>query len=334
MAIKLSENDLLEKLGRIAKAATRPPRAGSQLRLGIGDDAAVFRPSPGSETVLTCDWFLEGIHFLREAHPPDSIGWKCLARALSDLAAMGATPKCFLLSLAIPPSCTGPWLDGFLNGLRRASRKFHCPLAGGDTTRHERVLLNLTAVGELPAATAVLRSGARVGDYIYVSGRLGEAELGLRLLRKGQRQLSGHINPCLRKHLYPQPRLKLGQRLRERNVATSMMDLSDGLSTDLNRLCAASLVGARLEMGRIPVPHGSDDRIKASNLLNFALHGGDDYELLFTVPRKKANRLPASFEGVTLTRIGEITSGRSIQVTLPDGRKEFLLPAGWDPFRK
>ena len=334
MAIKLSENDLLEKLGRIAKAATRPPRTGSQLRLGIGDDAAVFRPSPGSETVLTCDWFLEGMHFLREAHPPDSVGWKCLARALSDLAAMGAIPKCFLLSLALPPSCTGPWLDGFLNGLRRASRKLHCPLVGGDTTRHERVLLNLTVVGELPAGTAVLRSGARVGDYIYVSGRLGEAELGLRLLRKGQTHLAGRINPGLRKHLYPQPRLKLGHWLRERNLATSMMDLSDGLSTDLNRLCAASLVGARLELARIPVIGGLGDQIKGLSLLNLALHGGDDYELLFTVSRKKANRLPGSFEGVALTRIGEITSGERIQIALPDGRKKLLLPGGWDPFRK
>lgn len=176
-------------LHRIAGAAKRPPHSlrADSVTLGIGDDAALFRSKPRHETILTCDWFLEGTHFLRDIHPPDAIGWKCLARALSDIAAMGGAPRCFLLSLALPASHTGAWLDEFLGGLRRASRKFACVLAGGDTTRRKEILINVTVVGEIRSARAVLRSGARPGDTIFVSGRLGEAEMGLRILKESKK---------------------------------------------------------------------------------------------------------------------------------------------------
>src|SRR6267142_1311442 len=190
--------------------------AGQSVTLGIGDDAALFRPKPGHETILTCDWFLEGTHFLREKHPPDAVGWKSLARALSDVAAMGGVPRCFLLSLALPESHTGRWLDAFLGGLRRASRKFNCTLAGGDTTRRREILINITIVGEIRRARAVLRSGARAGDILYVTGRLGEAELGLRMRSSfGQVRPS---NPILKRHLYPEPRLAVGQWLAEKRL--------------------------------------------------------------------------------------------------------------------
>src|SRR5467141_423548 len=153
-------------------------KAGQSIALGIGDDASLFRPKPGHETILTCDWFLEGTHFLRQQHPPDAVGWKCLTRAVSDVAAMGGMPRCFLLSLALPETHAGRWLDLFLGGLRRASRKFQCVLTGRDTTRRNEILINVTVVGEVPAGRAVLRSRANMGDIIYVSGRLGEAELG------------------------------------------------------------------------------------------------------------------------------------------------------------
>src|SRR4029077_13411976 len=179
------ENSILAKISHHSRSS-RNLSGKPSVSLGIGDDAALFRPKPGHESIFTCDWFLEGTHFLRHKHPPDSIGWKCLARAVSDIAAMGGIPRCFLLSLALPGTHTGRWLDLFLGGLRRASGKFHCALAGGDTTRRKEILINVTVVGEVRTAHGVLRSGARPGDTLYVSGHLGGAELGLRVLLRGK----------------------------------------------------------------------------------------------------------------------------------------------------
>jgi len=301
--------------------------------MGIGDDAALWSPTSGLETILTCDWFLEGTHFLRDKHPADAVGWKCLARAASDVAAMGGVPRCFLLSLALPATHTGAWLDQFLRGLLRASTRFACVLAGGDTTRGREILINVTVIGEVRPGNAVLRSGARPGDVICVSGRLGEAELGLRLSR-GKKGLLRSRDPLLRKHLYPEPRLALGRWLSEKRVASAMMDLSDGLSADLPRLCAASGVGARIEATRIPIvqmPKGGRMRVRDS--LDLALHGGDDYELLFTVPRTSRKRLPCDFRGIPLTAIGEITKGRTVALLEKAGYELPLPNGGWDSFR-
>ena len=303
-----------------------------KVRLGIGDDAAIFRPTAGHETLLTCDWLLEGVHFLREKHPANSVGWKCLARAVSDIAAMGGVPRCFLLSLALPTSHTGRWLGELLEGLRRASRRFHCVLAGGDTTHRNEMLINVMVVGEAQTGCAGLRSGARPGDLVYVSGRLGEAELGLQLLKRSLHRASSK-DPYMKKHLYPEPRLALGQWLVKKQLASAMMDLSDGLSSDLSRLCAASAVGARLEASRIPVARASNSaRGDEASALRLALHGGDDYELLFTVPRKRANSLPRSFRGLPLAKIGIITSGKKMVLVNENGREQRLDPGGWDPF--
>jgi thiamine-monophosphate kinase len=326
------ENQLL---GRIAQAfAGKRGRGDHALRLGIGDDAALYVPRSGYESILTCDWFLEGTHFLRKQHPADAIGWKCLARAVSDVAAMGGVPQCFLLSLALPSSYMGRWLDQFLGGLQRASRRFGCALAGGDTTRQERILINVSIVGEVRAGRAILRSGARPGDLIYVSGRLGEAELGLRLLQAGKTK-TGNSKAWLRKHLYPEPRLRLGRWLAENRIATAMMDLSDGLSSDLPRLCAASGAGARIEETSLPIvklparfARGGVDPLK------LALNGGDDYELLFTVPKGKARLVPGSLEGVRLTKIGEVTREKKITLAQVSGLSRLLIPSGWDPFRR
>ena len=271
---------------------------------------------------------------MREKHPPDAVGWKCLARALSDVAAMGGTPRCFLLSLALPETHTGRWLDLFLGGLRRASRKFQCALAGGDTTRRNEILINVTVVGEVRTRLAVRRSGARTGDTVYVSGRLGEAELGLRILQRSKGAPSKK-NLLTKKHFYPEPRLALGQWLAKQGLATAMMDLSDGLSSDLSRLCAASAVGAQLESSKIPRVRVLDVTFKQGNdPLHLALHGGDDYELLFTVPPRKAKLLPNSFPGVRLTAIGRITRKRELLLLDENGRVSQFTPRGWDPFRK
>src|SRR5438445_13202785 len=244
-----NEDSILRKVSDNSRSS--PWNTRQSVALGIGDDAALFRPKPGHETILTCDWFLEGTHFFREKHPPDAVGWKCLARAVSDVAAMGGTPRCFLLSLALPETHTGRWLDLFLAGLRRAGRKFRGALAGGDTTRGNELLVNVTVVGEMPAGRALLRSKADAGDIVYVSGRLGEAELGLRILQRSK-GMPSMKKPLTKKHLYPEPRLALGQWLVNKGLATAMLDLSDGLSSDLSRLCAASGVGAQLESSKIP----------------------------------------------------------------------------------
>jgi thiamine-monophosphate kinase len=327
-----TEELLLKKISRSAGPGKQSPRFHA-LSLGIGDDAALFRARPGHETILTCDWFLEGTHFLRDKHPPDSVGWKCLARAVSDVAAMGGVPRYFLLSLALPDALTGRWLSLFLGGLRRASRKFGCVLVGGDTTQRDDVLINVTAVGEVPPGQAVRRSGAKCGDLIYVSGRLGEAEMGLQALRrsKGSRRTA---NAYMKKHLYPEPRLELGQWLAKKGLATAMMDLSDGLSSDLPRLCTASGVGGEVEAARLPVPQLSNaDRKRGIDPLHLALNGGDDYELLFTAKPNKLKLLPRVFHGVTLTPIGTMTEKPELLLLERKGRRCRLVPGGWDPFR-
>jgi thiamine-monophosphate kinase len=327
-----NEDSILRRIAGAAKSPARELR-GSAVTLGIGDDAALFRPKPGHETILTCDWFLEGTHFLRDKHPADAVGWKCLARAVSDVAAMGGAPRCFLLSLALPASHTGSWLDEFLGGLRRASRKFACVLAGGDTTRRKKILIHVTVVGEIRSGRAVLRSGARPGDTIFVSGRLGEAELGLRILKHSQK-IAIPGKPLTRKHLYPEPRIRLGQWLAKNRLANSMMDLSDGLSSDLARLCAASATGARIDAPRLPtVRLLSSPRRPSVHPTLLALHGGDDYELLFTVPPRKARKVPRYFEGLRLTAVGEITSKRGVRVLTESGQEHALREGGWDPFR-
>lgn len=319
-------------LRQIEEFAFRTRSRNSGLRLGIGDDAALFKGTSGVDQILTCDWFLEGTHFLRDKHPADAVGWKCLARAVSDVAAMGGVPRCFLLSLALPTSHTGIWLDQFLGGLRRAAKRFRCVLAGGDTTRRQDILINVTVVGEVRTGEAILRSGTHPGDVLFASGRLGEADLGLQLIRESK-QLARSRNPILRKHLYPEPRLALGHWLSEKRLASAMMDLSDGLSTDLARLCAASGVGARVESVKIPTVR-VPKRGRGGELhpLDLALHGGDDYELLFTVPRRKLKHLPRSYKGTRLTAIGEITKKKTVLLVDAAGREAPLPNLGWDPF--
>jgi thiamine-monophosphate kinase len=323
MTKELNEDAVVARIARQLSFAKSKAMA-----VGLGDDAALWTPASGHEVVLTCDWFLEGSHFLRHKHPADAVGWKCLARAVSDIAAMGGTPRCFLLGLALPGPLTGKWLDEFLGGLQRASHALHCELAGGDTTRHAQVLISITIIGEVRKGTAVLRGGAQPGDLIFVSGKLGEAQLGLRELRK-RRGLATASNVALRKHLYPEPRLALGRWLAEKRLATAMMDLSDGLSTDLPRLCAASGVGAFVEPDSLP----RTLLRPAAEGKTLALHGGDDYELLFTVSCKNVRRVPESFHGLPLTGIGGITKKKTLSL-VSEGSVTPLPSGGWDPFRK
>ncbi len=322
-----NETQLIERIRR------RLPARSRALRIGIGDDAAVLEPPRGAEWVLTCDAFLENVHFLAAAHPPQAVGYKALARAASDIAAMGAAPKFFLLSLALPTHRVGDWLDDFLRGMARAARRFGLVLAGGDTAKYPTVAINITVIGEAPHGRAVLRSGARPGDVLCVSGRLGAAQLGLELFLRGLHR-ERRWRALLQTHLYPPLRLALGQQLARHGIASAMIDTSDGLSTDLAHVCGASGVGARVLAGRIPavrVPEGL--RARSFDAFELALHGGEDYELLFTVPRRRLKKLPRSFRGVRITPIGEIVRGRSIVLVGEDGRESPLTPRGWDHFR-
>jgi thiamine-monophosphate kinase len=329
-----SESQLIELIRkRFLSSGIKQMRKGG-LRVGIGDDAAVLRSASGSEWVITTDAFLENVHFIRNIHEPFAVGYKALARATSDIAAMGARPRYFFLTLGLPESCTGEWFNGFTKGMARAAREFGLVLAGGDTTKYPEVIITLTILGESKKERAILRSGAKPGDLLCVSGRLGEAELGLRVIQ--QKAWNQKRWPKLvKKHFYPQPRLALGEWLASHRYASSMIDTSDGLSTDLNHVCKASGVGARVWAEKIPAvelpPELSSLKLSA---LNLALHGGEDYELLFTVPKKFSRRLPREIENVPVTVIGEITREKTVLLIETDGSAKPLKPLGWDPFRK
>jgi len=322
------EDELIERVRR------RLPSAGSGLSIGIGDDAAVLRPGAGMEWVVTTDAFFENVHFLRNVHSPKAVGYKALARATSDIAAMGARTRYFFLTVGLPDACTGAWLDDFLDGMARAARRFGLILAGGDTTKYPLVVASLTVMGEIDRGKAILRSGARPGDLLCVSGRLGEAELGLRLIhRKLHKQK--RWTRLLKKHFYPEPRLALGEWLVAHRCATSMIDTSDGLSTDLGHICKASKVGAVVWAPKIPVVRIPPELHRLGlDPLNLALDGGEDYELLFTVPKKFSNSLPRRVQGVPVTVIGEITREKRVILVRSDGSRTPLQPKGWDPFHK
>jgi thiamine-monophosphate kinase len=319
------------------------PSASSRLRLrgvslGIGDDAAVLAPTGRAEWVLSCDAFLEGVHFLANSHPPKSVGCKSLTRAASDLVAMGAKPRYFLLALALPAFRTSAWFDGFLRGMARAARTLGMRLIGGDTTKSQSISISITVLGEIARGRALTRSGAKPGDIIYVSGRLGRAQLGLELVLNNFARRR-EFRKLLRPHLYPEIRVKLGEWLAQKRIASAMMDISDGLSTDLGRLCKASRVGARIESQNLPcvtIPSNAARALKKLKFdpLEMALHGGDDYELLFTVRPDDVKRLRRAPGFSELSAIGEITRDRKILLLGSDGSSTTLAARGWDSFRE
>lgn len=332
-----SEDRLVRRIARALRLGGGR-KSSAELRLGMGDDAAIIAPHSKRDWVLSCDAFLEGVHFLTRADPPDSVGYKSLVRATSDLAAMGAIPRFFLLTLALPDRCTGEWLDQFLAGMGRASRLLQIQAIGGDTTRYTKVSISITVIGEIASGNGTSRSGAHPGDLIYVTGRLGGAALGIELIHRGFGRIK-RFRKLLESHFYPGIRLELGAWLAHHRIASSMMDISDGLSTDLSRLCAASRVGACISAALIPrvrFPSPESRRLESLRIdpLHLALHGGDDYELLFTVPRELAPRLRRAPECSEITQIGEITPGNKISLEDSDGRVRELKPRGWDPFRK
>jgi thiamine-monophosphate kinase len=299
--------------------------------LGIGDDAALVAVSPGRELILTTDMSIEGVHFTFNLHPPRAVGHRALARSLSDIAAMGGTPRYALISLAASRQAGRAWLEGFFYGLFALARRFAVAVIGGDTAVVDGpCAVDVMVAGEVSRGRALRRSGAQPGDRIFVSGRLGMAALGLRLLPSRTRIRTPVERAALRAHLFPQPQCALGRFLSEHRLANAMMDLSDGLSIDLRRLCDASGVGARLFADRIPAPPIAG----AEDTLSLALHGGEDYQLLFTVTAAKASKIPRHLGKIPLHCIGEIRASRGICLITPDGRTLPFEIHGYDHFSK
>ncbi len=316
----LPEKSLIRGIRRAVRTS------GGSIRVGIGDDCAVLRPPAGHEILVTTDFTLEGIHFRREWHSPEVVGWRCLTRGLSDIAAMGGKPLAVFLSLALPGKLPQKWVDGFMRGLLALAREFDVSLAGGDTAQSPlAVLADIVVLGTVPKGTAVLRSGAKPGDCVYVTGELGGGSAALKEFFAGR-------NPRARdfpRHFHPVPRLAVGDFLRARAIATAMIDLSDGLSTDLGHICDESGVGAEIVANDIPRARVGRRRERVD--LKLALHGGEDYELLFTAPSRR--RVPASIGGVPVTAIGRITRARRIVLRQSTGGSEPLKPHGWEHFR-
>ena len=286
--------------------------------LGIGDDCAVIRIPHGHEALVTTDFSLEDVHFRKAWHPADSVGYRCLARGLSDIAAMGGIPTAAFLSLALPHDLPQGWIIKFVRGLLRLADRYQVLLAGGDTSESQSTILaDIVVLGSVPAGTAVLRSGARPGDLLYVSGTLGTSAAALEELRQGKR-----LRPGSRpKHFYPEPRVAVGRYLREKKLATSMIDISDGLSTDLGHICEESKTGAIVYSNSLPM---------LGDQIDFALHGGEEYELLFTA--RPDRHVPKQIAGVPIILIGEIISGKQMKLAKSDGTTEILKPGGWQHF--
>jgi thiamine-monophosphate kinase len=297
--------------------------------LGIGDDAALVEVAPGQELILTTDMSIEDVHFTLRLHPPQAVGHRALARSLSDIAAMGGTPRYALISLALSKHTSRAWIEGFFQGLLALARRFGVAVIGGDTAvARGPTAIDAIVAGEISRGRALRRSGARPGDQIFVSGRLGLAALGLRLLQSPSGRRKHTAAAAIRAHLFPQPQCALGQFLSEHALASALMDLSDGLSIDLKRLCDASGVGACLLADRIPAPPLPD----AADALALALDGGEDYQLLFTVPPAKRPQVPPRFGKIPLHCIGEIQAPRRLHLLTPDGRTRPLKPHGYDHF--
>ncbi|HEV7213540.1 MAG TPA: thiamine-phosphate kinase, partial [Chloroflexota bacterium] len=315
-----AELDLLRQIRRRA-------RSGTAVALGIGDDCALLRARPGEQIAVTTDLSIDGRHFRLNWHPPESVGHRTLARGLSDLAAMGARPLAAFLSLGLPPRLVRPgrggasWMSRFYDGLLSLADESGVSLAGGDLAESSVALADIVLVGAVPRGKALLRSGAHPGDAIYVTGPLGASATGLARMAERARAFDPTARlrippswaPLLQPHLFPQPRLRQGSWLRVHRAATAAIDLSDGVSTDLAHICEESGVAAEVDAAAIPLGLGAT--------IDQALHGGEDYELLFTVAPSR--RIPAQIAGVPVTRIGRIIRKRAgrpnIALLTPDG---------------
>ncbi|WP_072394462.1 thiamine-phosphate kinase [Hyphomicrobium sp. CS1GBMeth3] len=315
-----------------------PLAAGFAGALGLKDDCAVLSPPPGEDLVLTTDAVAAGVHFFADDGPAD-IAWKAVAVNVSDLVAKGARPVAYLLSLSFPDRPKQSWLDGFARGLAEAQAAFGIALAGGDTDRRPGPLsATVTAIGAVPHGCAVRRTTARPGDVLFVSGTLGDSALGLRLrLQPGWASDLGlevaGVEALISRYLRPEPRLALAPHLLA--FATAAMDVSDGLIKDCGRMARASGIGAHIDARTLPLSfafRAAFDRQPA--LLEVALTGGDDYEVLAAVPPANAVdfRRAAAESGISVTAVGRLSDGAGVSIVGSDGKPLEVASTGWDHF--
>lgn len=319
-----------------------PQKRFSTLRLGIGDDCAILSPRSVDEVIVTTDLSLENVHFRRDWHSPEAIGHRCLARGLSDIASMGGRPMAIFLSLAVPAELTRSrqgkhsWLDRFYKGLMALAEQADVPLAGGDLAQNPTVAADIVLLGSTPKKKALLRSGAKPGDNIYVTGALGGSASELLFLSQQPKRYVKAAPSAAHPHLFPQPRLAVGQTILKKK-ATAAIDISDGLSTDLMHLCEESGVRARIEASQLPIhalAHEAGKRLGAS-AMDLALSGGEDYELLFTAPPN--TRIPSEIASVPIHCIGRVErKGNKVPgITLVrNGEETPILAKGWQHFSR
>lgn len=315
---------------RIARIAGRTARTTGSVRLGIGDDAALLHGVPGFDTVVSTDLLVEGVHFQVDWTTPELLGRKAVAVALSDLAAMGALPRAVFLSLAVPDRLDDEYFDAFYTGAVGYAHRFGATIAGGDLSSSPGPLvIDAVVTGEVEENRALRRSGAQPGDLLFVSGGLGSATAGLRQLLAGTRldtATTGMDLDAIRTLLAPTPRVELGRALVLTGAATAAIDLSDGLSSDLRHVCRASSVGAIVEASLLPTQHSLED----------ALHGGEQYELLFACPPVLVDRIALVSHQLKLdlTRIGRFEgAAEDVLLQVGDERRP-LEPRGFEHFRR
>ncbi len=339
-----SEFDFINRIKRRAHEHRNISTAlHSSLIQGIGDDAAVLRPAAGREMVLTADLLVEEIDFRREWMLPRLLGHKALAVSLSDIAAMGARARWALLSIGIPQKIwETDFAEEFYEGFFALAETHQVTLIGGDVSRTpEHIVIDSIVAGDVKRNRSVLRTGARAGDHLFVTGTLGGAAAGLKLLEQGARLKKSKartlkeraVEELLLKHLQPEPRMSWGALLSEQRLATAMIDISDGLSSDLAHLCEASGVGALIDAARIPLDEALTQLGKHDfDALSLALNGGEDFELLFTISPKNLKRLPTKIDGVRIHYIGDVLDKERGIKLAANGRQARLQASGFSHF--
>jgi thiamine-monophosphate kinase len=303
---------------------------------GIGDDCAVYRSTPNLVTLLTTDMLVEDVHFQRAGIPPYKLGRKSVAVNLSDIAAMGGTPKEALVSIAIPDTVEVETLDALYEGMKSMAREFDVNLVGGDTAASPlHLVINVAVVGEAREEEVLYRSGAKPEDAVFLTGPVGDSAAGLDSLL-GKRSFHGQ-DALLEAHLDPHPHVRAGRIIAGLGVAHSMIDVSDGLAGDLGHVCTESVVGAIIEQDKIPTTELFRTYCERFELdpMRLTLHVGEDYVLLGTVPEKSAGELEKALEsgGCQFFRIGRITREPGVRLLSPNGSTREIKPAGWNHFK-